>query len=72
MARASALNCPVPLLRPVPGCDNLLRLGVGVPGTSNTIALMKSSDSSRGDIKVGGLAGRTEVSTILALSLVRT
>ena len=70
-SRVSVSNSPVPFLRPVPGRD-LVRLGVGVPGTSNTIVLRKSSDSSRGDVKVGGLAGRIDVSTILALSLART
>jgi len=52
--------------------NDLVRLGVGVPGTSKTIAFKKSSDSNRGDVKVGGLVGRMDVSTNLTFSLERT
>ena len=52
--------------------DDLVRLGAGVPGTSNTIALKNNSDSVRGDVKVGGLAGSTDLSTNMAFSFNRT
>jgi hypothetical protein len=42
-----------------------MRLGEDAPGTSNTVPFKKNSDSNRGDVKVGGLAGRTDVSTTL-------
>ena len=59
------------LIRLVASRDDLVRLGVGVPGTSNVIEPKKNSDSSRGDVKVGGLAGRIDVSTDLTFSFKR-
>lgn len=57
------------LLTPVAARKDLVRLGDGVPGISNAIAVKKNSDSNRGDVKVGGLVGRMDVSTNLTFSL---
>jgi len=59
VSRAVVSSTPVPFLRPVPGLDDLVHLGVSVPGTSNTMALKKSSESRRGDVGKRPTPGRS-------------
>jgi hypothetical protein len=66
-----ALFCDLSLPSLLAARDDLKRLGIGAPETSNAVAFKKNSDSSRGDVKVVGLVGRTDVSTILTFSFER-